>query len=358
MNPSKKMTLDDLGAVKGMYTTDAKAEALMCFLQSYRAANPGMTPSYETMGNNIEVPEPAARILIARLAERGRISIISHSPLRIMLPTDPEGLKDHEGRTDEGSYGRYLSAEAARFGLGRFIAAKERIGEPISLRDMAGHVGMENLAYVSRMAEILCERGLIQYGNRLRTKLTKKGREFFGLKEEGTTAMASAAPTPAPVTVVYKSPTSIAAMVFPLCQALADHLRTSDRRVKYADLAEKLGYRTPSSGGNVHNIVKEAIRRGWLKPKKPHAFGIEFSTKGIAKFMPELVPPPFAPAEPIPDQHFDSLADFGEPSGPRPFAPREEVVYTASPRPEGIKLFDDQTLVFELIERGYTVRKG
>jgi Mn-dependent DtxR family transcriptional regulator len=254
------------------------------------------------------------RPLVSKLETRGLIHIVSRNPLRLMLTRPGDALPHEPSAADmaaakPGAYDRFLDAEGERMRLGRFIADTERkTGSGPSLRDMITFVGWAQPERVSRMAEVLAEKGLIQYGRGVPTRLTDLGRDFYGVKGAKMEQQTKAPSDKKTVVMVGKKPP--AQRVKQLCEALASHLRTGgDNYIKYVDLAQMLGF-SKTSSATVTAIVREAEKKGYLKPKPYRSHGLFFTDKGIAKFMPELVKadPDFAEVEPPQIEFTDRVA--------------------------------------------------
>lgn len=366
-------TMAEAFAKVGLGSIDAAEERLMSFLASCGGAE--NTPSYSAMANQLGVVEEGIRALLGRLENKGRIHFISRSPPRIMVlkpgdkPVEPDVAPPREGAFD-----RFLDAEGLRMKLGRFIAdCERREGKGPSLRAMMDFLGYSNASYVRRMAEILAERGLLQYGSHLPTKLTPQGRQFFGLRDpqpphEGETAMEQ--PKPARVVVVRSSKKPPATRVNDLCNALADAMRVDPAGGAFrtwAKLAMDIGYSENSGAGAISDIVAEAIRVGYLKPRERFTHGLFFTEKGKRKFMPETITPP---PSPMPAAE-EPPASTGAPvrAAPREWEPHLD--YAGEPVATGrfrdppapasdspLCYVDTAALIMELVERGYTVRKG
>lgn len=388
MATEKIKSLKDIGALRGAFITDAKAEALLAFIAKYQRSNAGMTPTYSVMANNIDAPEEAVRVLLARLENKGKVHFVSRNPPRIMLlgtdtklPHEPS-LADRPGPRDEAAYERFLDVEGTRMRLGRFIADNERSGRPTTLRAMMDHVGYQNAAYVARMAEVLAERGLLQFGPNLPTKLTERGRDFFGVKEmqqqevqmngnEGTTVV---------VVRKEKSRQTFKQRVHAFMDILAKEVaKTGNRKVmfKQSELAMMMGY-AASSGQVIQDFARDATRLGYLTDKPLGTHGYTVTDKGIKMFgpQPELAgdtqPDPdkieeeVFEGEPVTVLHHDHDTRFLSEGHPGPDAYRDRfgglryvedtrpVPTTASP----LAFADTAALILELVERGYTVRKG
>lgn len=351
----------DLGAIKGQFLTDAKAAAIFNFVCSYQSQHDHATPTYAVIANNVGVPEEAVKQLLGRLESKRLIHVVSRNPLKIVV-IDKDELLPHEkgstGEAEEGAYERFLGAEAARMSLGRFIAAKEAIGDHISLRDMAEHVGIDSLAYVSRMAEILCQRGLIQYGPRLRTALTKKGREFFRV------APTQPVPEPdqprkeivimeqhKPNVVVLKTPKASRStrehLAHRLCQYLAATSGMVRNGERHNDIAVALGYGS-NSGSVVGEAARFAMEHGWIAPQPMRVRGIQLTEKGMKKFGPRTPAPAAEVEEP-------EVPGFGVEQSPEPTREPEPPEPTTA---DGLAHVPTAELIMELTERGYNVRKN
>lgn len=336
--PQEKMkSFKDLGALRGSMTTDAKAELLLKFITKYQNENVGGTPSYETMANEIEVPREAVLILLKRLENRGDIHFISRNPPRIMLP-NAEAPQMPSGKAREGAYDRFMNAEAMRMKLGRFIAEHEGAGKTVTLRMMMDHVGFDNAAYVTRMAEILVDRGLLEPApGATPTKLSAKGREYFKVPNLQERMMDKK------VIVVPMRGGNARSQMFKFCELYADYLReTGDYYAMYKDLAERMGF----SAAAVSAIAGEGILQGWFEPKAKGTRGLFFTEKGLRKFMPEEIVES-SMIEPIAESH--TYQDEQE------RANNEE---TVSVEPAPLAHIEEALLVMELLQRGYTVKKN
>lgn len=371
-------TLSELGGLMGRNAA-AQEERLLSFLAVYQAANNGATPSYAVMAGQLDLLEPGIRVLLARLENKGKIHFVSKNPPRIMLigadtvlPHEP-GPGD-KGLAKEGAYGRFLDAEAERHRLGRFIASQLRDkGHAPTLADMVDFVGFGGPAYVNRMAEMLAEKGVIQYGRGVPTKLTELGRRLYGLKE-GVEMEQVKTDAKGRVIVIPKRPRG--QRVREMCESLADFKR-GGKEPRYEDLAVAIGFSANSSGA-ISEFVREATRKGWLEHKPRTQRKLTFTEKGKAKFMPETVgqgrpvevgfTDRVAPDSPLraaaarafqqPDPAMQRQADLAA----MVRADEEAGLYAASERvpyaPSALHLVETPALIMELIERGYTVRKG
>lgn len=298
-------TLKELGNLMGQGTA-AQEERLMSFLANYQQANDGATPSYSVMANQLGILEEGARILVARLENKGRLHIVSRNPPRLMI-VGKDTVLPHEptaadmGLAKEGAAGRFLDAEGERMRLGRYCADYERQkGRGPSLNEMVEFVGWAKPARVQRMAEILAERGLLQYGRGVPTRLTQQERDFFGLRagpkmEQETMEQNSARTVVVPMRKKH-SGQSMLKRVNLLCKVLAERCRASPDEGPYTNyerLAVDMGY--AASSGLVSDVSREAMRLGYIKDKPLRVHGLFFTEKGRAKFMPEALPQDAAP---------------------------------------------------------------
>jgi len=369
-------SLRDIGALPGIFTTDAKADALLALLRRFKTE---ATPSYSVMANELAVPEEAVMALLKRLENKGKIHFISRRPPRIMV-IEPDTVLPHEGGImppREGAYDRFLDVEGQRMRLGRFVAdCERRNGRGPSLREMMDFTGFNSAGYVQRMAEMLAEKGLLQYGHGVPTKLTAMGRQYFGLPpapepmEQMEQVMEQTKPT---VVLVGRRPLNTTVKL--LCECLASYKRENDGgSPTYAELARRMGFK--GKGTSLSVIVPEAVRRGWLKPREPRTqHNLHFTEKGKAKFMPELVAPP---PSPMPDDEAPELTeeaatraqisigdtvvreatgsltgDYAEPRALPTFEPAPEPTLDM-----GLAHVPTAELMMELVGRGYTVRKN
>lgn len=273
-------------------SSEAQEERLMSFLASCDC--PTGTPAYNVMANQLGILEEGVRVILGRLENKGRIHFISRNPPRIMLMTPGEQPLGPDVPGQHGdAYGRLLSAQGERMRLGRFIADCERQGRPMpSLREMHEFVGFGSVGYINRMAEMLCESGLLQYGRGVPTRLTELGRNFFGVKtKEGAKKMETAKVVVIPTSQTPHARQSMKAKVKALCAVLAERCRADPEKgsyTKYRELAKAMGYAEHSSG-LVSDVAREAIRLGYLKEKPFKCHGLFFTEKGRAKFMPETI---------------------------------------------------------------------
>ncbi len=287
-------------------SSEAQEERLLSFLAS--CGGPEATPAYNVMANQLGILEEGVRVLLGRLENKGRIHFISRNPPRIMLLKPGESpIGPGVSPTPEGAAARFLNAEGERMRLGRFIAdCERRLKRGPSLREMQDFVGFGSAGYVNRMAEILAERGLVQYGRGVPTKLTEQGRQFFGLKSEGAKKMEQTKP----VIVVPIKPHERKDMrqkALLLCKVLAERCRTDPENgayTRYDDLSLDMGY--AKSSGLVSDAAREAQRLGYIKPKPPKCHGLFFTEKGRAKFMPETIEEgmPYDAPKPTPEITF------------------------------------------------------
>lgn len=366
-------TLTELGGLMGQRSA-ANEERLLSFLEVYQAQNNGLTPTYAAMANQLGILEEGVRILLAKLENKGKLHFISKNPPRIML-VGRDTVLPHEptaadmGLAKEGAAGRFLDAEGERMRLGRYCANYEREhGYGPSLASMVEFVGWAKLPYVRRMAEILAERGLLQYGHGVPTRLTAQGRAFFGLKEHGEMENGK----PKSRIVIMKDRKPAKARVNSLLAILAQYKSQvgESETPRFIWLASKMGYRG-TSGSVITGIFKEAEKQGLVKLISGRGYAsVQFTEKGKVKFMPETVTaePSEAPPEitftdrVAPDSPVRAAARavFAEQPQPMPEAAmRSPYPIVDMERPAGqLAYVETPALIMELIERGYTVRKG
>jgi len=374
-------SLKDIGALRGACITDAKAEALLNFIEQFQRRNNGSTPTIRAMSNELGVPEEAVRILLTRMENKGRIHFISRIGPVIMvirpdtkLPHDPGLSQTGVAPTPEVAAERYLSVEGQRMKLGRFIAENERAGCPTTLRAMMDHIGYDNAAYVSRMAEILSERGLIQYGNGIPTRLTEHGRNFFGVKQMMEETMGRTTTEDRTVVVVRtegRRPTP-RQRVNQLCRLVIEHGDDDGFcRLRQIDLAEKMG----ASNSAVVVWAAEARRLGYIADQKKRTHGLRITEKGLRMFgpQPELASDTQPDPEKIESADLPLLSehilredaeekDFAEYRPPerlkRAIIETTEPVMSLDLVLRAVAVAPTEKLLMELIERGYVVTKG
>jgi hypothetical protein len=354
----KLRSLQELGQHTKSHET--RMNELVAYLSRYQQANPGQTPTIDCMVNELGEEEAYVRSLLASLENKGLIHIISRFPLRISLTGS--GLEHVSGQApelqDPNRDRRFLEADGKRHQLGRFIGQmwQDKARGP-SLREMMDHVEYQNAGYVTRMAEILAEKGLVQFGRDVPTRLTAAGERFYGFEKKEP--IMTVVPQPAVVVVPRRetrlmNPGKIERRVDQFCKILADYQAHGggETGLKLCDLAVAMGFQR-SSGSVVADTFMDAAERGLVlapPPNRKRGYRpvFRFTELGRQRYLqpaidaveqawPEEVPAP-AKAE-VPAE------------SPPVHTPKPTVMGTLVEVPTG-------DLVMELIERGYIVRKG
>lgn len=284
--------LGELGDLMGQRAA-ANEERLLSFIAVFQRDNEGATPSYSAMANQLGILEEGARALLGRLENKGRVHFISRNPPRIMLTGDGQ-LPAHEptpadlANAKPGAASRFLGAEGERMRLARYIGMYERDnGRGPSLREMCDFVGFGTPSYVQRMAEILAEKGVLQYGRGVPTRLTEVGQQLYGIKN-GAKKMENKEKK---VVVVPMHRAPPANRVKHLCNELAAYKREhgTNAAPNFKKLGVAMGY-TPKSNGAITYIVRKAVSAGFIVPRLPRSQApLQFTEKGLKRFMPEMI---------------------------------------------------------------------
>jgi hypothetical protein len=215
------------------------------------------------------------------------------------------------------------------------------------------HSNFHTLAYTYRMVEEMAKRGLIE--SFPPPRLSKKARQLYGIKEPATMNGTTETETKSKRTFIMVNRKSPAERVLPFCRVLAEFKREKgmDAKTPVDSLANMLGY-AAQSGGMVSPIVLEAVKRGYIQPRPYKCKSpLQFTEKGLKKFMPELVDDePTADIQAAIDtptfdeEHEDAVAALRHPIG------------EGTGRMTLVADIPTADLVLELIERGYVVKKG
>lgn len=355
-----KHKLHDLANIIGAHTSDACMERLLAFIVSYQAQNSD-TPSIVAMMNELKTAESAIRMLLSRLEKSRRIHFVSRNPQRIIVIT-PDTVLPHETGVfavrDEARYERFLDAEGRRHLLARFIGEVENEkGRGPTLREMMFVLETSNGAWVHRTAEILAERGLINFGPGVATCLTEKGRQLYGhtTRKQEEKIM----DTPNKIIAVKERKTkrkmlSAYARAMQVGKVVAEWEK--DGQVpKFVDFFGPMGV---GSFAPITNGIKKLVSMGLLEPRRKGAKGaLHLTDKGRVKFgvavkqdvAPEQKPDPEFYEQPKPRKAW-----------PEPQPEPQTTAPVSHSFTETVSLPSVATadLVLELIERGYTVRKN
>lgn len=277
------------------YATKERCEQLRLFILRYSTEHDGQTPTPDLMAREMGAPEAAISFMLSRLEHSGEIHVVSRKPLRVMVTTpgvDPMAGGPTE-RADPTRYDRFLDAEATRHKLGRFIGQHEqKTGRGPTLRQMMDHLQSNNASWVARAAEMLGERGIIQFGRDVPTKLTAFGRQFYGF-EKGKPAAVPATPTP---------PAEEKIIVVPV-QYVPPRPLTSDITQKVGEvIASWSGARPPKKNqiaavlghgrAYIYRVVDQMAEQGLVEPlAKCSKKGVRLTIKGRQTFNPVVEPP-------------------------------------------------------------------
>jgi hypothetical protein len=351
--------------------TTAKSERLIAFLRSYAQANQGATPAYDVMADELGCDLEALHRIIGRLETRGAIFVISRNPPRIMLDRPEDGT--YSPAEDPDRFTRLLEADGMRHQLGRFITdCWTSHGRGPTLKEMMGYVGIFDPNYVARMASILAERGLIEYGQGIATKPTPLGRQFYGVKDmeqpKAQTVIVLDDRRPQ-LRTGRGNPDYYASRVPILCEAIARYkaLAGEKESPSYQWLCEQLGY-SRTSGGAITQIVEKAFEQGLLaEPARARGHSrLQFTDQGRAAYLQPLL------EDRVLDNDIEeAIEQAAEPVivESRTFAPEEVAAVEDRPptslpprAPESAAptfpiLIQDATpqLLVQLVQAGYTV---
>jgi DNA-binding PadR family transcriptional regulator len=230
----------------------------------------------------------------------------------------------------------------------------------------------DNAGWVHRACSILSDRGLITFGTGLPTKLTKLGREFYGVSEKPMQKTEDKPQAQQPqsqhrqVAVVPKTRSNIVKfrrqMVEKVGQYLATHYR---RNNKGRYIAESIGHSRNAVYGAIHTMTE----KGWVHPEKPFSKkGFSLTPKGREHFGAKSGRRP--PVKPVADapRSEPSFTQLYDAPTPMPLPPKVEAIeqsVRSEPKPvfpppakPSIADIDTADLVLELIERGYIVKRG
>jgi hypothetical protein len=262
------------------YATKERCEKFRLFLLQYTTEHGGQTPTVDLMIREMQAPEGCIRFMLRKLERLGLIMVISRNPLRLIVKTpgyDPLAGSDNKTRRPD-AVERFLGAEGTRHRIGRYIGEIEsKTGRGPTIRQMMSYLQYDNAGWVHRACSILADRGLITFGTGLPTKLTKLGREFYGVSEKPMQKTEDKPQAQQPqsqhrqVAVVPKTRSNIVKfrrqMVEKVGQYLATHYR---RNNKGRYIAESIGHSRNAVYGAIHTMTE----KGWVHPEKP------FSKKG------------------------------------------------------------------------------
>jgi predicted transcriptional regulator len=286
------------------------------------------------------------------------------------------------GDVQAGSYEGFLNAEGMRHKLARYIGHVElTTGRGPTLRQMMGYLQYNNPGWVHRSCEILAERGLLTFGSDQPTKLTQKGKDFYGVGKVKMMDTTTKDAPPVQQTVIVKQ--------------AASKPRVERKRQFYEGLTEKVGHYMASTRTKVtarlltrttgHSM--NAVRRGLLDMMKHGLIedrrygskkGLKLTAKGRQRFgvqrepKPTPAPAPVAHEAPVQPQPTRSpspnYASFygDDVLTTEPYEPQnapieqqfDEPVRKRWPTKPNLGETDTADLVMELIERGYIVKKG
>lgn len=348
------------------YATNERCEKLRVFLLKYAAEHDGQTPTTDLMGREIGAPVAAVNFMIARMERSGIIHVVSRSPLRVMVKTD-QSVMIPDPIHDPKRYDRFLDAEATRHKLGRFIGEIEAInGRGPTLRQMMVCVGSTNVGWVHRAAEMMAEKGLIQFGNGLPTKLTPFGRQFYGFNNGETTMTDKTDKTDKPDIVlvpVKACQRRSRRSTENLMDEIGQYLAGLDDKVapKQSQVAAVLD----RSSSVINTIAREMAIKGllekWESGKKP---GLRLTENGRLRFgpqkadeTPEATQPPAEPADAPDGPENGPSVDLSEPCFTGLAITQRDYGPTLRTEP-ALAGVDTMELVIELGRRGYRVEKN
>lgn len=375
MQATKIRSLQDLPG----RSFEQHGEKLILFILTYHREHNKQTPAYSVMANEIGATEEYVKSVLRYLENKGKIHFISRNPPAIMLtdPSNPDGLAG-VGAAKPGAYDRLLSAEGQRHQLARYIGVHERdYGAGPSLAQMSQFIGISNLGYVQRMVEILIERKLVLQDPGCPPRLTTQAKELYNIKtpqrreEDKPIVVVRSAPSGKEKSAMKQYIFSEAERMRVVGEALADFKRKYGLRFcpTQSEWAELAGW-SRASGSVISEMLPIMIEEGLVeaRPKKSHK-PVQFTEKGLRRFMPELfVEPEAQPEPPAQPPVTEPEVAAPEPIQPEPTAaePAPELRYhDVAPAAGSVPYFDmslqdypDGDLVVELINRGYTVKKG
>jgi hypothetical protein len=308
------------------------------------------------MVREFALPETAVRMMLKRLENQNAILVISRSPLTILVKTTDYNPLAGTETQHVGSYDRFLNAEATRHRLGRFIGEVEaKTGRGPTLRQMMSFLQFDNAGWVSRAAEMLVQRGLVQFGRGVPTKLTALGKQFYGIKTPVTQPKEKKVDTvtetrrPAPKS--NQGPRHqqfLKRTTREVGQYLALH-----RRGKIT--ARRISEDTGHARSSVMTAMYHLMDQGLVEPRNPKTkLGYKLTPEGYEKFGGQPAPkraytPRTAPVE--------TVTQFVEASREPAYEPPAHPAPAATPTPM-LASVDTADLVLELIERGYVVKRG
>lgn len=361
MTYTKIRSLGDLSSINDA-TDEAHQDRMVEFIRRYQTYHDGMTPTTQAIANELGTLAVAVNLMLVRAENRGLLSIVSRSPLRIMFD-----MKDRPERPDAERYTRYLEADAMRHKLGRYIGeCVRKSGYGPTLREAMIYVGIDNAAYVARMADILAEHGIIKKSGAVLStaRLTPSGEALYRLRptEEDKMDKTEINPVAKPKRP-YTNPKNMDELVG---MAIANFFRVNGDSYSPEFKELNLGYSYKSH--TITQSVNRLAEQGYLLPRPKGAKrSLHFTDKGHARFMPETMP--VAP-EPVAERQMHvPMAPVPMPSPAKAERPAQPLVtqvvreWMEVPAPTTcdyamLRNADTADMILELIDRGYIVKRG